>query len=59
VVRGKVKAPDVVKLSSARISQGQSVTIGTSNGVVVDNGRAVMSDIEAPISSTSGLKLGL
>ncbi len=47
VVPGKVKAAQVVKLSSAETVQGQSITIDTRNGVKVNNARVVKTDIEA------------
>ena len=47
VVPGKVKAADVVKLSSAKTVQGQSITIDTRNGVMVDNARVIKTDIDA------------
>ncbi len=46
VVPGKVMASDVVKLSSAKTVQGQSVSIGTSEGVRIDGARVVKADIE-------------
>lgn len=46
VVPGKVMAGDVVKLTSAKTVQGQSVKIDTSNGVMVDNAKVVKTDIE-------------
>ena len=47
VVPGRVKAADVVKLSSAKTVQGQSISIDTRNGVMVDNARVIKTDIEA------------
>ena len=47
VVPGRVKAADVVKLSSAKTVQGQSIRIDTRNGVMVDNARVIKTDIEA------------
>ena len=41
VVPGKVMAADVVDLSSAKTVQGQSITIDTSSGVMVDNANVV------------------
>jgi transforming growth factor-beta-induced protein len=46
VVPGKVMASDVVKLTSAKTVQGQSITIDTSNGVKVDGANVVKTDIE-------------
>ncbi|TVO77934.1 MAG: fasciclin domain-containing protein [Sedimenticola selenatireducens] len=46
VVAGKVMAADVVQLASAETVQGQSVRINSSNGVMVDNAKVVMTDIE-------------
>lgn len=46
VVPGKVMASDVVKLSSAKTVQGQSVSIDTSSGVKVDGANVVKTDIE-------------
>ncbi len=48
VVPGKVKAKDVVKLSSAKTVNGQSVGIQVSNGSVkVDNATVVATDVKA------------
>lgn len=47
VVPGTVMAADVVKMSSARTVQGQSVTIDTRGGVKVDNANVVKTDILA------------
>jgi uncharacterized surface protein with fasciclin (FAS1) repeats len=47
VVPGTVMAADVVKLSSAKTVQGQSVTIDTRDGVKVDNAKVVKTDIVA------------
>ncbi|MRX28336.1 fasciclin domain-containing protein [Kangiella sp. HZ709] len=48
VVAGKVKAKDVVKLSSAKTVNGQSVDIKVSNGgVKVDNANVVATDVKA------------
>jgi uncharacterized surface protein with fasciclin (FAS1) repeats len=47
VVGGKVMASDVTKLGSAKTLNGQSVKIGTQNGVTVDNARVVMADVQA------------
>ena len=46
VVPGKVMAADVVQLASAETVQGQSIQVDTSSGVMVDNARVVMTDIE-------------
>ena len=46
VVPGKVMASDVVKLTSAKTVQGQSVSITTVNGVKVDGANVVKTDIE-------------
>ena len=45
VVPGKVMAADVVKLTSAKTVQGQSITIGTAGGVKVDNANVIKTDI--------------
>jgi uncharacterized surface protein with fasciclin (FAS1) repeats len=47
VVLGAVMAADVVKMSSAKTVQGQSVTIDTRGGVEVDNANVVKTDIVA------------
>jgi len=47
VVPGKVMAADVLKLKSAKTVQGQSVTIDTSHGVMVDKAHVVKTDIVA------------
>lgn len=47
VVSGKVMAADVVKLTSAKTVQGESVTIDTSDGVKVDGAAVVKTDIMA------------
>jgi uncharacterized surface protein with fasciclin (FAS1) repeats len=47
VVPGSVMAADVVKMSSAKTVQGQSVTISTRGGVKVDNANVVKTDIVA------------
>jgi uncharacterized surface protein with fasciclin (FAS1) repeats len=47
VVPGTVMAADVVKMSSAKTIQGQSVTIDTRGGVKVDNANVVNTDILA------------
>jgi len=46
VVPGKVMSGDIAKLASAQTVQGQSITIDTSSGVMVDNARVVQADIE-------------
>ncbi len=48
VVAGKVMSQDVVKLSSAKTVEGQSIAIKTVNGVVmINNARVVKADIVA------------
>ena len=47
VVPGKVTAAEVVKLSSAKTVEGQSITIDTRDGVKVDNARVIKTDILA------------
>ena len=47
VVPGKIMAADVIKLSSAKTVQGQSIKIDASNGVMVNNARVIKTDIEA------------
>jgi len=47
VVAGKVLAADVVKLSSAKTVEGQSVKIDTSNGVKVNDANVIKTDIMA------------
>jgi transforming growth factor-beta-induced protein len=47
VVSGAVKAADVVKLSSAKTLNGQSVAIDASNGVKIDGATVAKADIEA------------
>jgi uncharacterized surface protein with fasciclin (FAS1) repeats len=51
VVAGNVKAADVIKLSSAKTLNGQSVTIKTAGGKVFINGATV---IKADIATTNG-----
>jgi transforming growth factor-beta-induced protein len=46
VVPGSVKAADVVKLTSAKTVEGQSVSIDAKNGVKVDGAKVVKADIE-------------
>jgi uncharacterized surface protein with fasciclin (FAS1) repeats len=50
-VAGNVKAADVVKLSSAKTLNGQSVTIKTAGGKVLINGATV---VKADIAATNG-----
>ena len=45
VVPGLVMAADVVKLTSARTVQGQSVSINTMNGVHIDGATVTQADI--------------
>jgi uncharacterized surface protein with fasciclin (FAS1) repeats len=47
VVPGKVMASDVAVLESAETVQGQSVSINTDSGVMVDSANVVQADIEA------------
>jgi uncharacterized surface protein with fasciclin (FAS1) repeats len=47
VVAGRVMAADVVKLTSARTVQGQSVTIDTNNGVTINGAKVLATDIAA------------
>lgn len=47
VVPGKVTAADVMKLTSAKTVEGQSISIDTRRGVTVDNARVIKTDIEA------------
>jgi uncharacterized surface protein with fasciclin (FAS1) repeats len=51
VVAGNVKAADVIKLSSAKTLNGQSVTIKTAGGKVLINGATV---VKADIAATNG-----
>jgi len=51
VVAGNVKAADVIKLSSAKTLNGQSVTIKTVGGKVFINGATV---VKADIAATNG-----
>ena len=46
VVPGEVMAADVVKLTSARTVQGESVSINTMNGGKVDTATVIQTDIE-------------
>jgi uncharacterized surface protein with fasciclin (FAS1) repeats len=45
VVAGKVMAKDVVKMKMAKTVQGQSITIATASGVMVDNANVIKTDI--------------
>lgn len=47
VVPGTVMAADVVNLESAKTVQGESLTIDTSDGVMVDGAKVVATDIMA------------
>ena len=47
VVPGKVMAADVVKSTSAKTVQGQSITIDTRDGVQVDNAKVMTTDVVA------------
>jgi uncharacterized surface protein with fasciclin (FAS1) repeats len=47
VVPGKVMAADVVKQSSVKTVQGQSISIDASNGVKVDGANVIKTDIVA------------
>jgi uncharacterized surface protein with fasciclin (FAS1) repeats len=47
VVPGKVKAKDVMKVTSAKTVQGKALTFDTSNGVKVDNATVIKADVEA------------
>ncbi|MCX5951526.1 MAG: fasciclin domain-containing protein [Cyanobacteria bacterium] len=51
VVAGNVKAADVVKLSSAKTLNGESVTIKTAGGTVMINDATV---VKADIAATNG-----
>jgi uncharacterized surface protein with fasciclin (FAS1) repeats len=51
VVAGNVKAADVIKLSSAKTLNGQSVTIKVVGGKVLINGATV---VKADIAATNG-----
>ena len=46
VVPGKVMASDVVKLTTAKTVQGQSVAISVNGGVKIDGANVVVTDIE-------------
>jgi uncharacterized surface protein with fasciclin (FAS1) repeats len=45
VVPGKVEAADVVKLTTARTVEGQSLTIKTGDSVMIDNATVIKTDI--------------
>ena len=47
VVRGKVMAADVAKLSEAKTVEGQSVRIDTSAGVKIDGASVIKADVQA------------
>ncbi|MCC7479575.1 fasciclin domain-containing protein [bacterium] len=47
VVPGRLKAADVVKLSRAGSASGQSLSISTASGVMVNDANVVATDIEA------------
>ena len=47
VVAGQVTAAEVVKLSSAKTVEGQSVTIDASDGVKIDGANVIKADIMA------------
>jgi uncharacterized surface protein with fasciclin (FAS1) repeats len=47
VVAGKVMAQDVMVLHSAKTVEGQTVTIDTMNGVMVNNAHVIKTDIVA------------
>ncbi len=47
VVAGSVEAKDVVKLSKATTVNGQDVTIGTVEGVTINNAKVIKADIQA------------
>ena len=47
VVAGKVMAADVVKLTSAKAVSGDTLTIKTGNGVMVDGAKVVTADVVA------------
>ena len=51
VVAGNVKAADVVKLTSAKTLNGESVTIKTAGGTVMINDATV---VKADIAATNG-----
>ncbi len=45
VVAGKVMAKDVMNIDTAKSVQGQNITIGSKDGVTVDNAKVVKTDI--------------
>ena len=47
VVPGKLMAADVVKLTSAKTVQGQTVTIDAKNGVKINDAKVITPNIEA------------
>jgi uncharacterized surface protein with fasciclin (FAS1) repeats len=47
VVSGKVMASDVAELTSAETLQGQELEIDTTDGVMVDDAKVILTDIEA------------
>ena len=47
VVAGKVMAADVAAIESAKTVQGQSVSINTDSGVMINSANVVQADIEA------------
>ena len=47
VVAGQVLAKDVVKLTSAKTLQGQSLAIDTQDGVMIDGARVLQADVLA------------
>lgn len=47
VVAGKVTAADVMKLTTAKTVQGQSVTIDTKAGVMIDGAKVIKADVMA------------
>lgn len=46
VVKGKVKAADVVKVKSAKTVQGQSVSVDATDGVKINDAKVVKADID-------------
>ena len=47
VVAGQVEAKDVVKLAKATTVNGQDLTIGTSDGVTINDAKVIKADIQA------------
>ena len=47
VVAGKVEAKDVVKLAKATTVNGQDVSIGTLEGVTINNSKVTKADVQA------------